>query len=137
MIFRRKFKYRLVHDNYELDGLPDPGRIKFWYARDRDSMPPNKRSTATSLRPSKFDGRLITSVHERHSARELCGNENSYGPDFVSYSENLFCDMETREHWPLCDGRQRKDKCYDLAAHSLLTGSGHVKRNHVHVEDWT
>lgn len=134
MLFRRKFSYELYHDDYEFDGLPDPGRIHFWYAKDADSMPRKKRSLPPR-RSSRFDGRLITSVHGQHSARQLCENEHSYGPDFVSYSENVFCDMGTREHWPLCDGPV-EDECYSMATHSLVTRSGYVKRSHVRVESW-
>lgn len=134
-VFRRRFSYELHHDDYEFDGLPDPGRIRFWYARDRDSMPRKKRSSPPG-RSSKFDGRLITSVHEHHSARELCENGHSYGPDFVSFSENLFCDMEKKEIWPLCNGREVQNECYDMITHSLVTRSGHVKRSHVRVESW-
>ena len=135
MLFRRKFSYELYNDDYELDGLPNPGRIHFWYAKNRDSMPSKKRRQSPRA-SSKFDGRLITSVHEQHSAVELCKNDHAYGPDFVSHSENVFCDMRTKEHWPLCDGGQMKDECYDMATHSLLTRSGHVKRNRVRVENW-
>lgn len=69
MLFRRKFSYWLHHDDYELDKLPDPGRVHFWYAKDKESMPRKKRSQP-ARRSSKFDGRLITSVHKQHSARE-------------------------------------------------------------------
>lgn len=134
MLFRRKFSYWLHHDDYELDGLPDPGRVHFWYAKDKDSMPRKKRSQP-ARRSSKFDGRLITSVHKQHSARELCANDHSYGPDFVSYSENVYCDMGTKEAWPLCDGGQVEQECHDMATHSLVTDIVHVKRNHVRVEN--
>lgn len=135
MLFRRKYDYELKHDDYEFDGLPALGRIHFWYAKDADSMPRKKRRQPART-SSKFDGRLVTSIHEQHSAIELCGSDQSYGPDFVSFSENVFCDMGTKVHWPLCDGGQMRDECYDMATHSLITRPGHVKRNHVRVEKW-
>lgn len=137
MLFRRKYSYRLYHDDYELDGLPDSGRIHFWYAKDRDNMPRKKRQPAQPS--SKFNDRLITSVHEQHSASELCQNDHSYGPDFVSFSDNMFCDMSTKQTWPLCDVthvRHIKDECYDMITHSLITHSEHVKRKHVRVQNW-
>ena len=135
MLFRRKYSYELYHDDYELDGLPDPGRIHFWYAKDKDNMPSKKRRQSAQRSP-KFDNRLVTSIHEQHSALELCKNDQSYGPDFVSFSENIFCDMTTKQNWPLCNGGDIEDECYDITRHSLITRSEHVKRNHVRVENW-
>ena len=94
MLFRKKCSYEIYHDDYELDGLPDARRIHLWYAKDKDNVPRKKRRQPAQ-RSSNFDDRLVTSVHEQHSARELCENDHSYGPDFVSFSENLFCDMRT------------------------------------------
>ena len=49
-----------------------------------------------------FDGHLIVSHHEQHSAVELCEAHYSVGPDFVSFHEEIFCDMYTKQTWPLC-----------------------------------
>ena len=97
---------------------------------------PCKKHRQPAPRSRKFGGRLVTSVHEQHSARGLCENDYSYGPDFVSFSENVFCDMETKQQWPLCDGGRIEEGCYDLTTHSLNTRPGHLKRNHVLVENW-
>ena len=136
MLFRRAYDYELYHDDYELDGLPDAGRIHFWHAKDKDNMPRKKRHQQPNQRSSKFDDRLVTSVHEEHSARELCGNEHSYGPDFVSFAEKVFCDMRTKQTWPLCGRGDNEEECYDMGTRSLNASSEHVKRNHVRVEDW-
>lgn len=48
------------------------------------------------------DRALITSRNPQQSARELCEDSNSAGPDFISLHEGLFCDMVTRELKPLC-----------------------------------
>lgn len=56
MIFRRKYDYHLYHDDYEFDGLPDPSRVHFWHAKDKDSMPAKERRQPAQP-VSKFDGR--------------------------------------------------------------------------------
>lgn len=94
---RQKFSYWPHYDDYELDGLPDPGRAQFRYAKDKNSRFSKKRSQP-ARRSSIFDGRFVTTVHEQHSARELCANDRSCGPDFVSYSDNVYCVMGTKEH---------------------------------------
>jgi len=42
----------------------------------------------------------------------------SHGPDFVSYEEGKFCDIETKTVWPLCKSEQDKD-CFDVDAHDI------------------
>ncbi|KAF1976069.1 hypothetical protein BU23DRAFT_456869, partial [Bimuria novae-zelandiae CBS 107.79] len=52
---------------------------------------------------SKFSGKLVKSHDIGQSARELCESENSVGPNFYSYHEKLFCDMENKKLYPLCE----------------------------------
>jgi len=103
------------------------------YQKDTNTRPvkrakPNHRSTM-------FDSRLVTSVHESHSARDLCGDEHAHGPDSVSYAENVFCDMAMKKVWRLCEKGVMEEVCCDVGAHALITtASEYVKRNYVHVE---
>ena len=86
---------------------------------------------------------LIASPHDTHSARELCESEHSHGPDFVSFSEGLFCDMDAKMHWPLCKesttvevGRELGG-CYHWDTHSLVLEAGDaMARNYSHVVEW-
>jgi hypothetical protein len=64
---------------------------------------------------------LITSPLEQHSAENLCGDDMSLGPDFVSLVEGLFCDMETRHTWQLCSATVTHS-CFDLKTHSMAPG---------------
>ncbi|KAL8731717.1 MAG: hypothetical protein Q9181_004198 [Wetmoreana brouardii] len=57
---------------------------------------------------SRFQGQLVMSSHDSHSAKVLCEHDHSAGPDFVSFRENLFCDMSTKKMWPLCDSPEKK-----------------------------
>ena len=78
---------------------------------------------------------LIASPHDRHSAQELCESGSSHGPDFVSSSEGIFCDMDAKTHWPLCD-RTTENECYHWDTHSLVLGDDRLPRNYSHVEEW-
>ncbi|MCJ1257713.1 hypothetical protein MMC24_005539 [Lignoscripta atroalba] len=69
--------------------------------RSFDSPAPLRRRW-TNPAGSKFDGHLIMSDHVGQSAKELCEHDHSAGPDFVSFDENLFCDMSEKTTWPLC-----------------------------------
>ena len=86
------------------------------------------------LGPRKFK-HLVASPHDTHSAQQLCESATSHGPDFVSFSENIFCDMDTKEHWPLCksDG---DDHCYHWDTHSLVRYAKSTPREYSHVEHW-
>ncbi|KAL4945542.1 hypothetical protein BDV06DRAFT_219230 [Aspergillus oleicola] len=61
---------------------------------------------------------LIESHHPEHTASELCEDPMANGPDFVSHSEGLMCDMCTRKLWPLC-GTKVKDGCFDVDAKEI------------------
>ncbi|KAG0224337.1 hypothetical protein BGX31_008046 [Mortierella sp. GBA43] len=41
--------------------------------------------------------------NNRDSAKDLCFSTASYGPSFLSLKESMFCDMSTRQKFPLCD----------------------------------
>lgn len=86
----------------------------------RRSVRPSDRSCPRSLHAS----RLIKS-RRGQSASMLCADPASRGPDFVSYSEGLYCNMETREVLPLCDAAAgRVTGCFD-------DGGNIVKRSEV------
>lgn len=59
-----------------------------------------------------FNTSLITSRDPAHSARTLCGSVSSVGPDFVSLSEGLFCDMGYKKLWRICTEDEQSD-CFD------------------------
>ncbi|KAL5000912.1 hypothetical protein BDV10DRAFT_192434 [Aspergillus recurvatus] len=61
---------------------------------------------------------LIESAHPEHTATELCHDPNAMGPDFISHSEGLMCDMCTRTLWPLC-GDKFKEECFDVEAKQI------------------
>lgn len=46
---------------------------------------------------------LIISPHAKHLASEICEDENSLGPDFLSLHEGMFCDMKNKKWYPICD----------------------------------
>jgi hypothetical protein len=66
--------------------------------------------------------RLTISHLPGHSAKELCEDKMSLGPDFVSTEEGLFCDMETATLWPLCSTILLSD-CFSLDTHKIRTST--------------
>ncbi|KAK6839379.1 hypothetical protein PG987_005245 [Apiospora arundinis] len=46
---------------------------------------------------------LIVTPHPEDSAKALCGSNTSYGADQVFLAEKMFCDMETKTLYPLCE----------------------------------
>lgn len=59
------------------------------------------------------DRRLVLSNHPGHNVTELCTSASSRGPDLVSLAEGLYCDMDSREVIPICDGNVADD-CFHL-----------------------
>lgn len=66
----------------------------------------------------------------------LCESDTSHGPDFVSHSEGFFCDMGTKEVWPVCNKTEAEVGCYDWESHSLVMEKGMEGRVYTHVEEW-
>jgi hypothetical protein len=69
-----------------------------------------------AIRP--FEKRIIGSHNIRHNSTALCSDPLSYGPDFVSFHEGVYCDMTTRSTWPLCSASIGYE-CYDWETHTL------------------
>jgi hypothetical protein len=75
-------------------------------------------SAAVPTSISPFQKRIIGSHNSRHNSTALCNDPLSYGPDFVSFHEGVYCDMTTRSTWPLC-GTVTGYECYDWETHTL------------------
>ncbi|KAF2195023.1 hypothetical protein K469DRAFT_743711 [Zopfia rhizophila CBS 207.26] len=107
-------------------GRDDSILPKFW--RSNTKLKRTSRSSRRSDRGSRspgdspFNGTLIASYHAQHNATALCANPMSWGPDFVSLDEGIFCDMTTRTTWPLC-GNYIHFNCYDWNTHHLVEGN--------------
>ena len=102
--------------------------------------------------------RLVISSDPTHLASVLCEHPYSVGPDLVSTTENLFCDMHAKTTYPLCAGSDngtatsivasssasttttapvgqatrgstpQADSCFDLGSQQLVTGPGRLAR---------
>lgn len=76
------------------------------------------------------------------NATTLCQDEDSYGPDFVSLQEGVYCNMETRETLPLCTDSPAPGECFDVdtASHIMHDGGHKPKiraRNPTKVVRWS
>lgn len=79
----------------------------------------NRRASSTArIMPDD----LVISSFAGHSARELCDDSASEGPDLVSLAENLFCDMSTIENrkqlYPLCSATVTA-YCFDMETYTI------------------
>ena len=70
---------------------------------------------------------LIVTDHPADDVREVCEHPNSYGWDIVSNAQNLFCDMEHKQLYNVCNGREFKDNCFDMDNKIIVpTGGANV-----------
>jgi hypothetical protein len=72
------------------------------------------------------EGQLVVSEHPGHSAAEVCESETSWGPDFISIVEGIYCDMCERRSYPLCNskavrarGGSASGTCFDMKSKQL------------------
>lgn len=58
------------------------------------------------------------------TARELCDSLHSTGPDYANIEEGLFCSIETKTLYPICDaeGATGDALCFDVEKEALVHG---------------
>lgn len=78
-----------------------------------------------------FNGRLVVTTSDQHGASQLCNSDRSMGPDLVSQYEKLFCDMENKKLYPLCNGVNSTETCFDMDLNTLSVGTGLVSRGEI------
>ncbi|KAK5033465.1 hypothetical protein LTS07_003769 [Exophiala sideris] len=85
----------------------------------------NRTRADTRKRTSHVDftGKLIKSKLAINSAARLCNDTASVGPDFAALSEGLYCDMDTKEIYPICKDGQVSG-CFRTADNVLVGDSG-------------
>jgi hypothetical protein len=80
---------------------------------------------------------LRISHHAEHSASELCGMDRSWGPDFISVVEGLYCDMCERDLYPLC-ANEHQTNCFNVDERVLRSSESLRQRvkEYISVEVW-
>lgn len=147
MLFKERHTYQFNKYGNDIwnNAKPDkPGEYDIWNGPNKgdwglESGQIKKRTVRNHRRDAssvKAFTHLVASLHDSHSAHRLCESETSHGPDFVSLSEGVFCDMQTKALWPLCSEDGLSIECYHWDTHSLVTGTERVAKNYTHVEQW-
>jgi hypothetical protein len=76
----------------------------------------------------KHVGKLIKSQHKHHSAKQLCESNTSWGPDFISLAEGLYCDMDQKKTWPTCNDMKQR-ACFDVTVDRMRLGTANNRRD--------
>ena len=133
--FEPKLKYKVDSGNGGEGADKDPKRVidkpneynKAVYLNQGENI---KRATRIPRRSVKARGanhnpeHLIVTDHPDDNVREVCEHPNSYGWDIVSTVQNLYCDMEHKQLYNVCNGREFKDNCFDLDAKIIVPKVG-------------
>ncbi|KAI1122808.1 hypothetical protein F5Y10DRAFT_253288 [Nemania abortiva] len=121
----------------------DPRSIVAWVPKTQRSLP-NEQTSAPSHGPSKhplsarfrssqhyprtnqtttpppMGGSLVIGDSDQHSAEDLCGSATSFGPDFLNVQTGIFCRMSDKTTWPVCDGANTTDNCFNNNLNQLV-----------------
>jgi hypothetical protein len=83
-------------------------------AKERRLLQSRQEQSGVDVRKiqSRFAGKLVKSRDPGQSASELCNSRSSIGPNFYSYHEKRFCDMEKRKLYPRCETLDETE-CFD------------------------
>jgi hypothetical protein len=114
-----------------------PDGTEFKEAKGRRGLHGRRTQKARGIKNLLSD-RLTVSHETAHSAKELCEDDHSLGPDFVSVNEGLFCDMETAKLWPLCTAAQNFE-CFDLENKTFKTNKAKrdaPPKDYKFVDEW-
>ena len=87
------------------------------------TTPPPGNSTASNAV-------VVISTSPNHSAKELCQSPTSWGHDFVSVVELLFCDMTAKKLWPVCHDNGKTNVtggCFDKQSSRMRPLKGGLK----------
>ncbi|PVH75622.1 hypothetical protein DL98DRAFT_536434 [Cadophora sp. DSE1049] len=105
----------------------------------------NRQIEKRAERPHEWceENQLVISEDTGHSAVEVCESLSSWGPDFVSVQEGIFCDMCLRKTYPLCGGGGGATRtCFDLEKKQLIAlarvrrSEGVPVKRYVSVRHW-
>ena len=118
--------------NMDETGQPD----SFWNSkRTIDKRQTTSHRDRIKPRSAAMASHIISSQDTSHSALKLCQSDTSYSPDFVSFAEGIFCDMDTKTPWPLCSATVTDD-CYDWDTQTLVEGGTRKAKGYSSVENW-
>ncbi|KAL9101493.1 MAG: hypothetical protein Q9163_003241 [Psora crenata] len=94
---------------------------------DIDNDPPPKlfrrQAPSAPVAGATNSSVVIISTSPNHSARELCDSQTSWGYDFASSTERLFCDMRVKRLWPVCNVNQTS-ACFDQQTSTMRPAKG-------------
>nr|POE51820.1 hypothetical protein CFP56_26027 [Quercus suber] len=88
-----------------------------------------RRSNTTVSSANHNPEHLIITNHPYDDIREVCEHPNSYGWDIMSTVQKLYCDMEIKQLYHVCDGKRFKDDCFDSDSKSIVPKHGVHLRN--------
>ncbi|KAL7628437.1 hypothetical protein AAE478_002640 [Parahypoxylon ruwenzoriense] len=80
--------------------------------------------TTVARRSANHDISHLIVTDQDTDVKEICESETSYGWDIISTQQNLFCDMEHKQLYPIC-GNGITTKCFDLEGKTLV-GAPHL-----------
>ncbi|OTB04414.1 hypothetical protein M426DRAFT_11561 [Hypoxylon sp. CI-4A] len=142
--------YWTINDKRSEDGLEERGSAIAYgpskhaasakFRRDSATYPRNNGTTTTGGGSGRnpHANRLVMSNSDEHTADELCESETSYGPDFVNVAHGKFCRMSDKTQWPVCDGAEVTDNCFNTDTQQLLVNGVSARDSpYSSVVDWT
>ncbi|KAF2171356.1 hypothetical protein M409DRAFT_18472 [Zasmidium cellare ATCC 36951] len=97
----------------------------------------NARPSQSLYTSAEKNTKLIKSAWAVHSAIDLCNDDRSWGPSFVSTTENKFCDMSTKTLYDVCSSdNTSSEACFDGETLAVRGLNRSVAYNWKTVENW-
>ncbi|RTE83301.1 hypothetical protein BHE90_002158 [Fusarium euwallaceae] len=85
-------------------------------------VPNNRKRVIGPQRRSASDTRVVVTKEAGYNTTDLCTSETSWGPDFVSLDEGLYCDMDSRELLSVCQEDKDVVPCFDAETMKIEYG---------------
>ncbi|KAI0116432.1 hypothetical protein GGR51DRAFT_574711 [Nemania sp. FL0031] len=130
-------KHRSLRDNRLLTTGTSHGPSKSPLSARFRSLQHSSETNQTTTQPP-IRKSLVIGDSDRHSAEELCGSATSFGPDFLNVQTGIFCRMSDKTTWPVCDGIQAIDNCFNKDLSQLIINRVAAREEpYRHIIDWT
>ncbi|KAK1573911.1 uncharacterized protein LY79DRAFT_487427, partial [Colletotrichum navitas] len=117
--FEPRLKYK--NGTKVLDDSNHPWDKSAYMAPTKVKRP--KREARDNGGSANHDPSHLIISNQNANASEICNSETSYGWDIVSTRQNVFCDMEHKQLYPLCTDSVTT-RCFHLDEETLVGEPG-------------
>lgn len=114
-------------DKDPMSVIDKPGqynRAVYMYQGEKTKRVERARRNIRARGSNQDPSHLIVTDHAEDDIVEVCNSASSHGFDIVSTAQNVYCDMEAKQLYHVCDGQHVTDNCFHMETKSIMPKGG-------------